>query len=178
MAFAASASATQLTSPEDTVYTGAIEARAGEITFHGAGKYTCNESIAKGEVKSHGSSVTTEGPLTSWTVSECGTTHFTVLSKGSIQIHTEKESSNNNATVTITGTKVTTQATSLNMNCIYETTNTDLGVLTGSNAPEEHAVLVIDSVLIPRTGHNVFCGSSGELTATYVIESPSSLFID
>lgn len=176
MALAATASATTLTSPKGELYTGKLVAQSGEITVHGVATYSCGESKAEGEVAQHGASITASGPLTKWTLSQCST-HVTVLKLGTVTIH-PLEGSPGDATVTVSGTQVTSEATSMGMSCLYETNETDLGVLTGSATTGGNAVLDINSALIPRTGHSIFCGSSGTLTGSYTITTPSTLYID
>lgn len=179
MALAGTASATTLTSPEGTTYTGELKAEAigSGLLFHGTGTYGCNDSQAEGKVEQHGSGVTVLGKLTKWTLEGCNN-HVTVLKLGTITIHTEKESANGNGLVTVSGTEVTTTTTSIGMSCLYTTNETELGVLTGSNETGGNARLVIDSALIPRTGHSVFCGTGNELTGEYEITTPSKLYID
>lgn len=179
MAFTATASATSLTSPEGTTYTGELKAEAigSGLLFHGTGTYGCSKSQAEGKIEQHGSGVTAVGKLSKWTLEGCNN-HVTVLKLGTITIHTEEEGSNGNGIVTVSGTEVTTTTTSIGMSCLYTTNETQLGVLTGSNTTGGNARLVINSALIPRTGHSVFCGSGNELTGEYTITSPSKLYVD
>lgn len=177
MALATSASATILTSPGETPYTGQFAAQAGEITLHGVATYTCNKSHATGEVEQHGSSVTARGKLTTWTLSECNG-HVAIKKLGTVEIHTEKEGSNGNGTVTVSGTEVESVSTSMGITCIFTTENTFLGTLTGSNTTGGTAVLMIESAAIPRTGGSIFCGSTGELTGSYTVTTPDALYID
>lgn len=171
MALSATASATQLTSPEGTVYTGSAEAESGEITIHGGpGQYICQRSPAKGSVKSHGSSSTVVGELTSWAFENC-TGHVTVKSKGTITIHKE----GTNGIVTSSGAEVEATNTNLGISCVFSTNETQIGTFTGSN--KSNAVVDLEG-MVPRTGGSVFCGSAGELTGSYVITSPSTLSLD
>lgn len=176
MAIAATASATELTSPEGKVYTGEIvaEAQGGGIVTHNAAEtFTCQKSIAKGTIEAHGSSVTASGKVTSWNLSECNT-DLVVLKTGSIEIHTETESSNGNATVTTSGMEIETKNTGLGMTCIYSTNATDIGVLTGSNT--KNATIAVSTAKVPRTGGSALCGSAGTLTGEYKITTPSTLY--
>lgn len=177
MAFAATALATSVTSPNGTTYTGKIVAEAqggGIVTHNGVETFTCQNSVAEGTVEQHGASTTASGKITKWTLNECNT-HLVVLKTGSIEIHTEKEASNGNATVTTSGVEIETKNTSLGMTCIYTTNNTDIGVLTGSNS--ENATLLVDTAKVPRTGGSALCGSAGELTGEYNITTPSTLYV-
>jgi hypothetical protein len=178
MALASSASATILTSPEGTTYTGELQAEAiGALVVHNNSfsSYTCGTSTASGKVEAHGASTTVSGLLASWTLGNCNK-EVKVLKLGKIEIHTEKESSNGNGIVTASGTEVTIFDGSTD--CIYTTNNTYLGVLTGSNTTGGNAKLLISSAAVPRTGGSVFCGTSGTLTGEYKITSPSTLYID
>lgn len=176
MALTATASATTLTSPQGTLYTGKLVAQGTEITVHGVATYTCSESVAEGEIEQHGSSVTASGPLTKWSLGACNT-HVTVLQLGTVMLHSA-EGSPGNATVTVSGTRVTSEVTSMGISCIYETNETDLGILTGTETTGGNAKLSIASPTVNRTGHSIFCGSSGELTGQYVVTTPSTLYID
>lgn len=177
MALATTASATSLTSPEGTTYTGKIvaEAQGGGIVTHNAAEtFTCQKSVAEGTIEAHGSSTTASGKVTKWTLSECNT-DLVVLKTGSIEIHTEKEGSNGNATVTTSGMEIETKNTGLGMTCIYSTNETDIGVLTGSNT--KNATLSVSTAKVPRTGGSGLCGSSGTLTGEYKITTPNTLYV-
>lgn len=176
MALATTASATSLTSPEGTTYTGKItaEAAAGIILHNGPGTYECTQSAAEGTVEQHGSSVTAVGKLSKWTLTGCNMT--TIVKKtGTVTIHTEGGSSNGSGTVTVTGSEVETIGAT--GTCIYTTNETDIGVLTGSNKTGGHAVLDLSGI-VPRTGGSFFCGSGSAITGTYTITSPSKLYVD
>jgi len=129
MAFAGSASATTLTSPSGTAFTGVIEAEASFTTIHGPVDITCNRSSMAGWSQSHGSGVTAGGYLFSLTFSECNN-HVTVNSAGSLEIH---GTSGGNGTVTSTGAEISVQVTSLGITCVYRTGFTDIGTLTGGS---------------------------------------------
>ena len=179
MAFAATASATTVTSPEGTTYTGKIvaEAEGGGITVDGPADINCGESHVEGEVEGHGSSVTATGKISKWTFEQCGV-HLTIETKGSLAVHTDAETSNGNGTLTASGSSLRADITSLGISCTYSTNETDIGTLTGSNVTGGTATLDINSSPIPRTGGSFFCGSSGALTGSYVITSPSTFYVD
>ncbi|HEY8501511.1 MAG TPA: hypothetical protein VIL21_02395 [Solirubrobacterales bacterium] len=188
MAFAGSASATEVTS-EGKLYTGVIKATAGETTLHGIKTITCKKSTVEGAVETHGSSVTASGKITHLKFEECGTDHVTVLKPGTLTVHTEYktvvdanethtwvccEPNNGNGTLTSSGAEITIQVTSLGISCIFTTNETDIGRVTGGTT----AKLDIDSSSIPRTGHSIFCGGSGEWTGSYTVNTPDNLTID
>ena len=170
MAFAGTASATTLTSPSGTAYTGEIAATAGATELHGSFvTVKCNKSSVTGsKVESHGAGVTAKGPISSLTFSEC---NFPVSVKkaGTLEVHA---TSGGNGTLTSSGAEITIE-TSI-ANCIFTTSNTDVGTVTGGTT----AVLDINSAAIPRTGHSVFCGSSGTWTGSYTVNTPDTLLID
>lgn len=172
LAFAATALATTITSPEGTPYTKEIvaEAVSGGVTVHGVSTFTCQKSIAAGTVEQHGSSVTAEGQIASWNLSECGNVHLDIQGKGHLTVHQQKEGS----TVTSSGVSIDADITSLGIHCVFSTENTDLGLLTGSGS---NVTLAVD-IPLPRTGGSLFCGNSTQLTANYVITTPSTLYID
>lgn len=168
------ASATELTSPVKTTYTGTIVALSAKTSLHGPfTTVTCNFSTVHGEkVEKHGSGVTAGGKLTGLTFEGCNFP-VTVLNEGSLEIHA---SGGGNGTVTSSGAEVTIQ-TSI-ANCWYVTSNTDVGTLTGSKNTGTRAILDINSSAIPRPRHSVFCGSSGTWTGQYEVSTPTYLDVD
>lgn len=176
MALAATASATTLTSPSGTTYTGelAAEAISGGLVIHnGQGSYSCGQSKARGKVEAHGASTTAAGKLSEWTLTGCNT-EVKVLNLGTLEIHSN---GNGNGTVTVTGTEVTSYNPGLAMDCIYTTSGTSLGTLTGSSNTGGHAVLDL-SATVPRLGGSPFCGNSASLTGSYTVTTPSKLYVD
>jgi hypothetical protein len=180
MAFTGIASATQVTSPPGTAYTGVIKATAGPTSLHGPfTTVTCQESIVAGELKNHGKDITASGPITHLTFITCNFP-VKVLKTGTLEIHTEyvngqqSTTANGNGTLTSNGAEITIE-TSI-ANCIFVTKNTDIGRVTGSDT--KHAVLDIESAGIPREGHSIFCGSSGTWTGSYTVTTPSTLYVD
>ena len=179
MAFAATASATTLTSPTGTTYTGTIKSESeGATTLHGSFvDVSCGKSQVEGKVETHGTGVTAGGKISKLTFEECNF-KTTVLKAGSLEVHAVTCDANNECTGTLTssGAEITI-ATSI-ANCIFTTSNTHIGTLTPTNDTGGHATLDIDSSAIPRTGHSIFCGSSGEWTGSYTVTSPSTLWIN
>ena len=169
MAFAGTASATTLTSSGST-YTSSIVAESeGKTSLDGTfTTVTCEESVVKGSVENHGSGVTAGGNISSLTFSKC---NFPVSVKkaGSLEVHA---TSGGNGTLTSSGAEITIE-TSI-ANCIFTTSSTDIGTLTGGTP----ATLDIASSAIPRTGHSVFCGGSGTWTGSYKVTTPGNLTVD
>ena len=166
MAFAGTASATILTSPEGTLYTGNIAATSTNSELHGAFvTVKCSHSEAKGKVEEHGG-VTAGGKISSLTFTGCNY-QVTVNLPGKLTIHTDGTVTSAEAEIDI-HTSVGT--------CIFTTpvTKTDVGTLVqGKNAS-----LNINSAKIPRTGGNFLCGSSGTWTGSYDLTTPNDLWVD
>src|SRR6186997_1051575 len=144
-AFASAASASQLTSPENTIYTSTIKATSeGATSLDGAfTTVTCNTSTVEGKVEKHGSGVTTGGNISTLTFGSCNFP-VTVLKKGSLELHAITEvvtpdhtvhhltcpDTKKTCTATVTGSdSELTIATSVG-SCIFTTASTSLGVLT------------------------------------------------
>jgi hypothetical protein len=164
MAFAGTASASTLTSPEGTTYTGNIVATSTNIELDGAFvTIKCNHSESKSTVQQHGA-VSAGGSVTSLTFTGCN--YGITITKGGFQII------HPNGTITSIGAEIDIH-TSVGK-CVFTTNNTTIGVLT-EGAPAVHD---INSAKIPRTGGNFLCGSSGTLTGSYTITTPSSLWVD
>ncbi len=196
MAFAGSASATEITS--STGSTPTIHATAGTTSLHGAATIECHSSTVEGIVSSHGSSTTVKGIISKLSFANCtNNNHVTVLTDGSgpngtgeLEVHTQYttvkdpdgtlttflDEQNGNGTLTSTGTRITIALTGLGLNCLYETNNTKIGTVTGTAAGGE-AVLHIESAAIPRVRHSFFCGSSGIWTGGYRVTHPTGLTI-
>jgi len=182
MAFAGSASATTLTSPAGTHFAGTIEATSeGETTLHGVATITCHHSRVFGHVTDGGGDEkTVKGNITELTFTNCTNGHVTVANAGTLELHTDPEgqAANGNGILTSTGAEVSIQITSLGITCVFTTNNTEVGTVTGSKNTKGTATMDIDSVKIPRTGGSFFCGSSGEWTGSYKVESPDYLDVD
>lgn len=168
-AFAAPASATTPTSPKGTVYTGIIEGKSENLSLDsGFVTVTCGKSTAKAQVVQHGSSITAGSQLSNLTFSEC---NFAVHARkgGTTEVHSK-------GTFTSSGMDVV--VTSSVGECIFTTTNTDLGTATSSEETGGNSVIDFNSAKIPRTAGNFLCGSYGTLTGSYTITTPSTVFLD
>jgi hypothetical protein len=179
MAFAGSASATTVTSPEGTLYTGKITAVShnGHVRLVGPlGIDVQCASHVEGTVESHGAGVTAKGSIGNLSFTACTNGYtVTVLSKGSLEVH--KVTGTNTGTLTSTGTEVTVH-TPLGFSCIYKTNSTHIGTLTDSKATGGHATLDINAVSIPRTGDSSLCGATGQWSGSYTVTTPSTLILD
>ena len=191
---------TKVTCPKGTVIKSASEGHA-VLDNSVLGNIECNSTV-EGTITNPGSSTeTVSGPIKEevtkestdfgLTFTNCTSAVVQVLKSGSLEIHTEygvedpnkeitniqKPNSTNNGTLTSTGSEVTVEKAGFH--CIYKTSATDLGTVTGSTTTKGKATLDI-SATIPRTGgrSGAFCGSSAPWTGSYVINSPEWLDVD
>ena len=179
MAFAGTASATELTSPAGTMVTSGTNIAAsseGHATLDSIiGNIECNSTV-EGPTSNTGSGTeTVSGSISALTFTGCtNSAVVTVLQKGSLEIHA---TSSSNGTLTSTNTEVTVEQSGFH--CIFKTNATDIGTLTGSATTGGNATLDI-SASIPRSGgrSGVFCGSSAPWTGSYKVTSPTSLNVD
>lgn len=144
------------------------------------GDIICERSTFEGEVTNGGgSNATVSGSLSEQllngdpkglTFSGCNA-EVTVLRAGSLEIHTRTTSADNNGTVTSSNAQVT--VTFSGFHCIFTTSSTDIGTLTGSSNTKATATLDIEAT-IPRTGgrSGAFCGSTAQWTGFYKITTP------
>jgi hypothetical protein len=173
LALASSASATTLTSPAGTSYTGPIKAAAIEgglyIYTNGQLSKTCNAEL-EWKVESHGPAVTAKGTVASFVLPECGS-GLTLLKPGAIEIHTLKPEENTGAgTVTWTGAQITT--TSLG-DCTYELEKPYFANLTGSKLLTGKTA-IID---FEARWRSLFCAPT-EWKAYFRVSSPDYLDVD
>lgn len=154
----------------------------GKVVFgFGLGKLEC-ESTVRGQVTNAGGATSTvSGPIENNLpgeplFSECNGVVETVA-KGILEIHTQEANANFNGTLTSTGLELTTEFATFH--CIFRTNGTDLGTVTGSTGTGGKATVDIKATL-PRTGgrSGAFCGSSVQLTGSYVVESPAFVDVD
>jgi hypothetical protein len=182
------ASATQLTAPEGTLVTAGTlitaEAESDVILHPPFGDIICKKSHVEGKTNNTGApGVTVGGNIETLSFTECNAT-VTVIAKGNLEIHTYTKDTDpitGNGTVTSSNTEVTVEF--FGTHCVFKTTNTDIGTLTGytnaETASKEHATFDI-SATIPRTGgrSGAFCGSTAQWTGAYAITTPAFLNVD
>lgn len=178
MAFAAGASATTITAPAGTAYTGTIKASAEghAVLDNPIAKIECASTV-EGKVEKHGSGINAAGKISSLTfgspVGTCTNSwHVTVVSPGEITIQVISPGV---GTVFVHGSTV--EATRFGITCRYATSGTHIGTLTGSifgGSPTFHILGEI-----PFHSGSGLCGSGATTwTGSYVITSPSTLTID
>ena len=177
---AGSASATELDNATGMIATGSTIAASAEstTTLHPPiGDIECSASGVEGTTSNTGgASETVSGNISSLTFTGCNAT-VTVLAKGSLEIHTRETGANSNGTLTSSGTEVTVEFGGFH--CIFKTSSTDIGTLTGSANTGGNATLDIEATS-PRTGgrSGAFCGSTAKWTGSYKVNTPSTLNVD
>jgi hypothetical protein len=173
MGLAGTATATVVTAPAGTLYTGPVHASShGYIATHnGVGTIEC-KSTFEGKVVSHGQGVTATIQLTTWHFTGCtgGTVH-PVTTPGHLEIH---NIGGGKGTVTSTGAKIT--KTIFGVECGYTTNNTHIGELTPAPSGSGHATIHLTGS-IPRTHGSFFCGSSANWTGSFRVNTPTGLTI-
>lgn len=183
MALATISSATTLTSPTGTPYT-------GEIHTTSEGTLLMRNPIANSECHStiratsltHGVGQTAQLLIEDllWGKSGnlngiChGNWHVTTITPGILQIHWK---SVGEGTVTWSGAKIRT--TLFGINCIYTTNNTDLGSITDSHKMGSTATLHVSASIPIDEESSPFCGSGNvKWEGSYQFEAPDAIYID
>jgi hypothetical protein len=174
MAFAAPASADQLTS-NGSVYSGGLtgDNEAGHITMTGplGIKIACSGHLG-GTVTSQGAGLPIVGSVTEILISNCTNGYaVTSITKGTITA--TAIGSGPNATIFSNGTE-TTVHTPLGFNCVYRTSSTHFGTFTGSTTTGGTATMDV-SAAMPRISHSSLCGATGILTGSAVVTVPDNL---
>jgi len=173
MAFAASASATSVTSTTGGATTTptihAVNDNGKHVVLANSIANIECQSTVEGKVESHGTGVTAKGAISTLTFTGCTNEwHVTTVKPGTLEVHW---TSGHNGTLTSTGANVTT--TRFGVTCNYETSNTDIGLVTGGSP----ATLDIEANIPIAAGSSFLCGSgsakwSGGYTTT------AALFIE
>lgn len=176
-----SASATELTcgvsmcAAETTIKAASDSAVVLDAPF---GNIECTSTIEGHTTNTGGSTETVTIAITGLTFEPCNSGNtFHALKKGSWEIHTQEANDNNNGIVTWTGAEL--EWIHLGVQCIFTTSSTALGTLTGAVNAGGSPTLDINAT-IPRTGGSggAFCGSSAPWTGSYRFNAPSTLNID
>jgi hypothetical protein len=176
MALGATASATTLTSPSGTTYTGAIKLENGSrisITSElwGFGSYECTGWRHEFKVETHGAAVTAGGKVTNTEIFPCSQPGITIVSPGAFEIHST--GTTGSGTLTWTGLKFILDETLVGK-CVFEPAVIDLGTLEGSNITKGKAKVTF-STAIPISQVNPFCGTNATLEGSFVVTTPSTL---
>jgi len=132
----------------------------------------CGKSTLNAQITNTGGESFIEGRLSSLSFEECNCT-VTVLKSGTIKM--QHIASTENATLTSTGTEVTTPCNTEagEVHCIYTTSDTDLGTFAGGNPP----VVKVNAELT-RLATNAACASEAHWEAEYEVTSPKPLYAE
>jgi hypothetical protein len=180
MAFAATASATTVTSPTGTKLANGSTIKAtseGHVTLHnGIANISCNSTV-EGTITANGTTgAPASGPISSLIFGTKATEGCTndwvvhVTTPGTLSI--THIAGTENGTLVSTGATVVT--TRFGIECKYQTNNTTIGTVTGGSP---HATLDITAA-IPRHGGSFLCGgATANWTGAYTVTSPTNLFI-
>lgn len=170
LASTTAAHATTVTSPSGTQYSGTISAESTNSVFEGSfTSVPCKKMVITWKVESQGAGVTAEGKVSTFSFLECSAT-VTVKKTGSVSKHS---SLFGNATMTGSGQEFVVHSSV--GECIFTTSNTDLGVVKGGFPAR---VVPDNTRVVPRTGGSFFCGSSMEWKGDFTVTTPRSLFFD
>jgi hypothetical protein len=172
MALAGPASATQLTAPNGTVYTGKVDAASSNFAQDSL-NMACTSVAVAAQVEAHGSAATAKLGISALTMSGCAFP-VTVKKAGFLEVHTDSTAADGNGRVTWTGLELAEQSPL--GECVYTTNGTDVGTITGSDSG--NAVWDLNASRIPRTGGTFFCGSTATWTGSFAIGTPATLTVD
>lgn len=181
MAASGTASATTLTSPAGTAYTGAVkaESQGNHLAIDTpSGSFPCSKSNLEWNVESHGAAVTAKGAVSSFTAEECGTTKVTVVDPGAFELHTHSSDEFDWITWVDFELTIVTPSAFGSIDCTYGYNLLTLGAITSSKATGQTARFKVESTLIPLLSENVLCSKTIRLTADYRITSPDYLDVD
>ena len=133
----------------------------------------CSASSIAGSVTSQGAGKAISGNITTLTFTSCNC-EVIVLKDGTYSVTNILGSKNGTVTsdeaeVTVFCEKTVVGA----VHCIYKTSNTHLGVLTGGKT----AILHAEEADIPRLPTSAVCTEKAKWDATYKVTKPDSLFV-
>jgi RHS repeat-associated protein len=131
----------------------------------------CSEATIQGKTTNE-SGTAIEGKIETLTFGKCNC-EVKVIKGGTFSI--TQISATDNGTFKSSGTEVTTSCSTIfgTVHCIYATSSTDLGTLTGGKP----AKFDISSADIPRLTTNALCDETANWDATYKITSPEPLYV-
>lgn len=183
MAASGTASATTLTSPAGTAYTGTIkaESQGNHLAIDTpSGSFPCSKSNLEWNVESHGASVTARGPVSSFTAKECGTTTVTIIDPGEFELHTRSSEAVDYDPITWVDFELTIVTDSIfgSIDCTYAYNLLSMGAITSSKTTGQTARFKVETSLIPSLSEDPLCSKSIRITADYTIPSPDYLDVD
>lgn len=172
IALPAIVSATTVTSPTGTSYTGELK---GETVGHAVlelpiAKLECSVAI-EGLIESHGSGTTAKGTGTGFTIGPCTNSwHKTTITSGIVEAHW---TSGYNGTITSSGATIV--STRLGVTCTFATNSTDIGTVTGGSPATLHLAAQIPI----HSGSSALCGTGTlKLSGTGKATSPATVYLD
>lgn len=176
MAFAATASGDEVTNGTGSTVTSIHATSEGHPILDAPyGKIECSSTLA-GNITDQGAGKVVKGTITTLDFTNCtGTKTVFVFKTGTFTLDV---TGTNVGTLTSSGAEITVFDHTTGIDCIYTTSNTHIGTVTVSKANEPGAGTIDIKSIIPRTGGSFFCGSSGEWTGSYFINSPNPLHLD
>jgi hypothetical protein len=166
MAFASSASATVLTSPANTEYTGELDASATESLFLEASVFnvTCTGSTVKGTVTTN--TTVASGAISSLTYTGCDAT-VKVIANGSLEVKGTPTGD-----VYTSGNKVTVEK--IGISCVYGGgAGTKIGTMKGGTT----ASMQIEASL-PKQEGGFLCAANAKWTGKYTVTAPDTLILE
>jgi hypothetical protein len=173
MAFAGSASAATLTSPTGSEYTGALSAslEGSALLKAGFAEITCTTGTVAGSITTNNETHAT-GPTSSVAFSNCGSATVTTLSStGTLTI------AKGTHAVSGTGIEVTTAVAGTS--CVYGLgAGTALGTASNTVVSGSDRVTLAISAKLPKISGGFLCASPAAWTASYVVTSPATSFVD
>lgn len=179
MAFAGNASATVVTSPAGTAYTGAIKAESVNPQLHihyGLSELDICESELEWKVESHGASATAVGPVTSFALFECDW-EVTLLKPGQFEVHTTSKEADGYGDVTWTGVEITVELWG-SFDCIYKLENPYMARVEGSKTQKGNTATFAFEAWWGQAGGSPFCPKKTQWTSYFLISSPDYLDVD
>lgn len=177
MAFAAGASATTLTSPAGTTYTGAVQAESILENLHvyvGGQLVERCDSEFEWKAESHGAAATASGPVTAFSTSECSL-DVTLLKPGSFEVHTMSEANTGSGTVTWNGVEATMPI--FGADCVYVLEKPYVANLTGSKTVEGKTPIV-DFETHWTLAKGLFCTKTTIWKSYFQVTGPDYLDVD
>jgi len=143
---------------------------------------TCKKSTLTTALEGEGSATeTVKSKNSTWTFEDCtsGTEMctVTVVKPGTLEVHWTTDSFH--GTLTSSGTEITFECESIfgDIHCIYTTSSTDLGTLTGGVMTENRATIDVASANFGIVTTNELCPKEVKLDAKYEVTSPKPLYV-
>jgi len=154
-----------------------------EAPEHTVKVIVCTSSTVQGKVTEEGTSTTTaKGEITTLDFTGCtspklGGTACTVttLKGGTLEAHVT--GTGPNGTLTSNGAEVTTSCNSIfgTIHCIFQTANTNVGVINGSSTTGKTATFKANEALLNQVSTSVLCPEKAGWDGEYEVTTPDTL---